>query len=242
MENAAAMIDKRIDAVLLIDYHAAFDHLSAAQRAATEALRQSELNNARIAFVRLTNRPVKASASAGDKELTDEQLVALGHVGNFHYFVLQDDPKQALAEAYLCAEKFPLLAVKIFPMGIFSRDYTAALGKISERAADEQAAARTRHAEASARFRENRKRYLREMAWKAPLAGGALLAGFAAAVVFPPMASHGIQWASGIMSGTASEGLLPPRLVVIDLAAPAISELMGEIKADAAQRLAALRR
>jgi hypothetical protein len=245
VEGAVEMIDRKIDETLLIDYRSAFDHLVAAQYATTEALRQSELSNARSNFVRLTHRPYTRPATVGGKELTHPQLVAIGHVGNFDYFLLQDDPRQALAEAYLCAEKFPLLAIENFPAEIFSRDYAAALRSISKQADDQHQAALKRHAETRAQYRERRKSYLLEMAWKAPLAGGAILAGLAAAAVVPSMAGRGVQYAAGIMSGMGDEGVLPPlspSFVVVDLAKPAIAELMNEVKTDAAERLAVLQR
>ena len=245
VEDAVAMIDGKIDAALLIDYHAAFDHLAAAQQAATEALRRDELNNARAAFVRLTHRPPTRPATAGGRVLTHAELVALGHLGNFHYFVLRDEPPLALAEAYLCAEKFPLLAIQNFPAGIFARDYAAALRAITQKARERLAAALVRHGQERDAYRERRRSYLREMAWKAPLAGGAILAGFAAALITPSMAARGVQYATGIMSGLGDQGVLPPlppSFAHVDEEDSDTAALLAEVRADAAARRAALQR
>lgn len=244
VENAVKLIDGKLDLALLIDLRAAFDHLAAARQATNEELRRDELSNARASFVRLTHRPATRSATVDGRQLTHTQIVAVGHLGNFHYFVLRDDPRQALAEAYLCAEKFPLLAIEIFPAGIFARDFPAALREISLQTATEQGLARKRLAGDRVAYREQRRNYLLEMAWKAPLAGGAIVAGLAAAVVAPSMAARGVQYAVGIMSGMGNEGVvppMPPSLGFVDLTAPRTAALMDEVRADAAERRAALR-
>jgi hypothetical protein len=175
--------------------------------------------------------------------LTREQLVAIGHLGNFYYFLLSDDPRQALEQAYICATMFPLLAIEMFPPEIFSQDYHAELRSITRRDDESRATALELHDRAMAGYRNERRDYLLEMAWKLPLAGGAFLAGLAAATVSPPMAARGAQWATGIMAGTGSKGVLPPgrpRRMIVDLKKPETAALMRRISAEAAERRAAL--
>jgi hypothetical protein len=108
-----ALLSTTLDGALLVDLYTAYDHLVASQRAANDDLRRAELGNARVSFARLTRRPRTGAVDAGSGKLTHEQLVAFGRLGNFHYFLLSDDPRQALEQAYTCATTFPMLAIKI---------------------------------------------------------------------------------------------------------------------------------
>jgi hypothetical protein len=139
IEDAVDLLGTRLDEALLIDLATAYDHLAASRRAANDDLRRAELNNARVSFNRLTRRPRTGPVAAGSEKLTHEQLVAIGHLGNFHYFLLSDDPRQALEQAYTCATMFPLLAIEMFPPEIFSRDYHAELRSITRRADERRA-------------------------------------------------------------------------------------------------------
>jgi hypothetical protein len=245
IEDAVDLLGTRLDEALLIDLATAYDHLAASRRAANDDLRRAELNNARVSFNRLTRRPRTGPVAAGSEKLTHEQLVAIGHLGNFHYFLLSDDPRQALEQAYTCATMFPLLAIEMFPPEIFSRDYHAELRSITRRADERRAMALALHDRAMVDYRNERREYLREMAWKLPLAGGALLAGLVGATVSPPMAGRGLQWATGIMAGTGSKSVVPPgrpRLVIVDLEEPETNALMSRVSAEADQRHAVLQR
>ena len=245
IEANVALLGTKLDQALLIDLKTAYDHLAASQQAANDDLRRAELNNARASFARLTHRPRTGPVATGSATLTHEQLVALGHLGNFHYFLLSDDARQALDQAYICAAMFPMLAIEMFPPEIFSHDYSAELRSITSRADERRAADLALHDRAMTSYRNERREYLLEMAWKLPLAGGALLAGLVGATVSPPMAGRGLQWATGIMAGTGSRGVVPPSrpsLVIVDLTEPETAALMRRIRAEADMRRSALQR
>jgi hypothetical protein len=170
--------------------------------------------------------------------------VALGHQGNFYYFLLYDDARQALDQAYICATKFPLLAIEMFPGEIFSRDYSADLRAITERASESRRAALEQHKRALAEFRQERRDYLKEMAWRLPLAGAAILGGLAAGAVAPPLAGRGAVGAVQIVTGGRSEGIPPwrPKLKIVDLTEPETAALMSQISREAAECRTALER
>jgi hypothetical protein len=245
IEDSVQLLGATLNQALVTDLLTAYDHLVASQRAANEGVRREELANARASFARLIRRPPTGPVAADSTELTHEQLVALGHQGSFYYFLLSDDPQQALEQAYSCATKFPLLAIRMFPCEIFTQDYNAALHAITERAATNRALALAAHRWAMEGYRQERRGYLLEMAWKMPLAAGAAIAGLAGAAVVPSMAGRGVQAAIGIMSGIGDRSVVPPscpRSKIVDSAEPETAGLMSRISTEAAESLEALQR
>jgi len=244
IEDTIESLGEYIEEVLLIDLKVAYKHLETAQRAANEELRRSELASARASFVRLAEHPPASVAASGARPISKEQLAAFGHLGSFYYLLLLDDPRQALIEAYSCAERFPLLGIDYFPAEIFSRDFGATIEAIRRRAIREQELANAAYAQAMTGYRQERRGYAKEMAWKVPLAAGAFLAGLAGAVVSPSMAGRGAQAAVGILAGTGSHSVPPtrPRLATVNLEEPETKALMDQVRTEAAQRRAALER
>lgn len=54
---------------------------------------------------------------------TGSEAQALGHLGNYHYFIPRGQHREALREAYSCTEKFPALGVQVLPEDLFSKPY-----------------------------------------------------------------------------------------------------------------------
>jgi hypothetical protein len=239
IEDSVAKLGTTLERSLEIDLRTAYDHLAAAQVAANDDLRRAELDNARASFARLIHRPETRPVNTGSGQLTHEQLVALGHQGNFYYFLLYDDERQALEQAYICATKFPLLAIEMFPAGIFSHDYSADLRAIAERASESRNAALAQHKAAMAEHRQERRDYLKEMAWRLPLAGGAILVGLVGSVGAPQLAGRGVVHAAEIVSAA---GIPPgrPKLKIVDLTEPEAAALMSRISREATECRAAL--
>jgi hypothetical protein len=125
----------RLSEQMLTDLHAGFNALGAAMEANNRDLRRKrdEFNNARRSFDRL------ATMAAGRTEVGalftagSDSVKALNHWGNYYYFMLRDDLRQALMEAYRCTEADPFLGVQLFPAELFSRDYRWALTKPERR-------------------------------------------------------------------------------------------------------------
>jgi hypothetical protein len=245
IEDTVESLGQYVEEVLLIDLRAAYKHLETAQRAANEELRRSELASARASFVRLAEHPSASVAVSGARTISNEQRAAFGHLGSFYYLLLLDDPRQALMEAYSCAERFPLLGIDHFPAAIFSGDYGARIEAIRRHAIREQELASAAYVQEMTGYRQERRGYAKEMAWKVPLAAGAFLAGLAGAVVSPSMAARGAQAAGGILAGTGSRSVVPPtrpRLATVNIEEPETKALMEQVRTEAAQRRAALER
>ena len=171
---------------------------------AEPSVREDELRFARLIFNRLAQR-------SGNDQLLDEHTVmgaqhvaAMGHLGNYHYFLLRDQPEQALLSAYRCTEQFPALGVWLFPVELFSQDYR---GEVPLPHGAGGPLAGYRHQRAL--YQDTRRRYRLDLAWRVPAAAGYIIAGLAAATVSPPMAARGVQGAMGLLA-TTNEGILPP--------------------------------
>lgn len=130
LQERVEAIDETVGAIgqhladgVVAEVHAGFTHLEAAMTIAEPSVREDELRFARQIFNRLAQR-------SGNDQLLDDYTVmgaahvaAMGHLGNYHYFLLRDQPEQALLSAYRCTEQFPALGVWLFPVELFSRDY-----------------------------------------------------------------------------------------------------------------------
>jgi hypothetical protein len=186
---------------VLTEVRSGFDHLAVAIEAVDDDIRRDELGHARQYFARLANRPGGGTVGGTSGSLTGDQICALGYLGNFAYFLVRGDPRQALISAYKCTERFPVLGVQLFPVQLFSKDYRDDLLSADVRGE----LLSHRHNMARAEWRS----YALEKAWRIPAAGGALLAGLIGATVSPPLAGRGLMWATGILAGS-EHGMIPP--------------------------------
>ena len=206
IDEAVGAIGRHLANGVAADVHAGFTHLEAAMTIAEPSIREDELRFARLTFNRLAQR-------SGNDQLLDDYTVmgaqhvaAMGHLGNYHYFLLRDQPEQALLSAYRCTEQFPALGVWLFPVELFSRDYRREVPGPHETRGPLLSAYRHQRAQ----YQDTRRRYRLDMAWRVPAAAGYIIAGLAAATVSPSMAARGVQGAMGLLA-TTSEGILPPR-------------------------------
>jgi hypothetical protein len=205
IDEAVGAIGRHLADSVVAEVHAGFTHLEAAMTIAEPSVREDELRFARLTFNRLAQR-------SGNDQLLDDYTVmgaqhvaALGHLGNYHYFLLRDQPEQALLCAYRCTEQFPALGVWLFPVELFSQDYRGEVPSPRETRGPLLADYRLQRA----RYQDTRRRYRLDLAWRVPAAAGYIIAGLAAATVSPPMAAHGVQGAMGLLA-TTNEGILPP--------------------------------
>jgi hypothetical protein len=236
----------RIEDVLMVDVKTAFLHLETASKASSDELRRAELMLARASFARMTERPTESLSRPAQQELKAEHVAAIGHAGNYSYFLLNSEPRLALSEAYLCTERFPALGVQLFPVEIFSRDYRNAGRSMIERRVNRDEI-RSSHQSALTAHAANRSEYVREMAWRVPLAGAAFVGFLAAGVVSPGLAAQAPMRAAGILAGTGNRAMtdvpgFKPRL---DLGAAATDppeevELMRQASAESLRRRHAL--
>jgi hypothetical protein len=202
INKTVGAVGRHLTDIVVADVDAGFAHLEAAMTISEPSVREDELRFARQIFNRLAQRP-------GNDQLLDDYTVmgaqhvaAMGHLGNYHYFLLRDQPEQALLSAYRCTEQFPALGVELFPVELFSRDYRRPHETRGSLLAD--------YRYQRARYQDTRRRYRLDLAWRVPAAAGYIIAGLAAATVSPPMAARGVQGAMGLLA-TTNEGILPPR-------------------------------
>jgi hypothetical protein len=201
IERTVRALTRRMEDVLEVDVKAAFLHLETASKASSVEFQRTELMLARASFVRMTERPTESLTRPGQHELVAEQVAAIGHAGNYSYFLLNNEPGLALQEAYLCTERFPALGVQLFPVEIFSQDYRAAGHNMITRRASRDTI-RSAHQSAQTAHVANRSEYIREMAWKVPLAGAVFVGFLAVGAVSPGLAAQAPMRAAGILAGT----------------------------------------
>jgi hypothetical protein len=229
IESTLVSLGVRMEQVLDVDVRAAYRHLEAADMAASDQFRRNELMLARSSFVRMTERPIESLTATQSRllqtnyrELAGKWVAAVGHAGNFSYMLMNDEPRLALREAYLCCERFPMLGVQLFPVELFSQDFRPAARALVSRS-ERRDQSRDRHQRMAAVHKENRAEYYREMAWKVPLAGVVFLGSLAAGAVAPPLAAQAPMRALGILQGTGQRSVLdiPSAVPKLDFGADA---------------------
>jgi hypothetical protein len=204
-------------------------------------LRNDELGFARQCFTRLASRTGDDTLIGEYTQLNAEHVSALGHLGNYHYFLLLEQPEHALLAAYQCTERFPALGVRLFPTELFSRDYRQ-MGPGPDQT---RAALEARYLEDRKSFEATRRRYRLDLAWRLPAAAGYVIAGLAASPFAPTMAARGVLGAAGLLA-TSEEGLLPqrgPDRQAYLQQASATDEALSPVRAEArARRIAVQKR
>ncbi|MEV4704460.1 hypothetical protein [Actinoplanes sp. NPDC049316] len=234
IESTVEALGARIDRILDISVMAAFEHLATADRAVNADFRRHELSLARGKFVEMTKRPAASMSRPGEQDLTAEQVAAIGHAGNFSYFMMNGETRLALREAYLCTERFPALGVQLFPPELFSRDYSATGRAMVARRARRETI-RASHDASLKAHKADKTAYYREMAWKVPAAGAVFLGFLAAGMVAPPLAGQAGMRAAGILAGTGDRA-------VTDIPGPRPKLAYGLNAIDPPEELALMRR
>lgn len=240
IDGAVSAIGRHLADGIAADVRAGFDHLEAAMTIAEPSAREDELRFARLTFNRLAQR-------SGNDQLLDDNTVmgarhvaAMGHLGNYHYFLLRDQPEQALLSVYRCTEQFPDLGIRLFPVELFSQDYLRNIPGLRE--TRDQPMAEYRYQRSL--YQDTRRRYRLDLAWRVPAAAGYVIAGLAAATVSPPMAARGVQGAIGLLA-TTNEGIVPPtapdKRVFLERAAK-VEELLRPVREEARERRVAVQR
>jgi hypothetical protein len=228
IQLAIVGIRKQLDEHVLREVRTGFDHLATAVEAASQELRRDELLDARKYFAQLANHSAGGVVVGSSGTLSCDEVCALGHFGNYHYFLLRGEPRQALIAAYRCTERFPALGVQLFPRELFSRDYRSVVIPSEtrrEQLEDAYGWAQTTY--------QSERRSFREWAWRVPAAGGAVVAGLIAGAVTPPLAHRGVVVAAQLLgrggpvvppSAPSDQELLAHRAELGRLLAPVAAE------------------
>jgi hypothetical protein len=229
LKRQVAEIQLSVDAIgqhlaedVMARMRAGFDHLETAMTVRAPSIRAAEFSLARGIFAEL------AARRGGDALLLLhhgagwQHVSAMGYLGNYFYFLLQDQPEAALINAYHSAELYPAMALTVLPRPLFSSATFARLPAFV-RTPDEVREAFTREL---AVHQERRREYGLDLAWRVPAAAAVAIAGLAGAAVTPSLAARGAQGAAAILA-QSRHGLLPEQ---------------GPRKSDLASRLAAAER
>jgi hypothetical protein len=212
LKRQVAEIQRSVDAIgqhlaedVMARMRAGFDHLETAITVRAPSLRAAEFGLARGVFAELAGR------RGGDALLLRhygtgwQQVSAMGYLGNYFYFLLQDQPEAALINAYHSAELYPSMALTVLPRNLFSPATLASL-PVFVRTPDE---VRAEFARQVTVHHERRREYGLDLAWRVPAAAAVAIAGLAGAAVTPSLAARGVQGAAALLA-QSRHGLLPP--------------------------------
>lgn len=112
-------IDQKLDEQILRTARSGLNHLSRGVTSDVESVKLDEFRMARSKFSELASLdPTQKTCGIENK-----YLIGVGYWGNYHYFNLRCDPRNALIQIYECTKKCPVIGVDIFPSVFFSRDY-----------------------------------------------------------------------------------------------------------------------
>lgn len=207
-------IQRRLDAIgrhlaedVVSRLRAGFAHLSAAQAVRSPALKAEEFAAARRTFAELSERRGGDELLMEFQHMTWRHVSALAHLGNYYYFLLNDEEYLALQHAYSAIERYPLMVVDVLPPEYISESARS----LVPRGMKDPEHLRVGLAQAQADHQEVRRRYQMDMAWRVPAAAGYVLLGLAGSVVNPGLAAHGMRGAMGLLA-SSKEGVLPPRI------------------------------
>ena len=236
LEQQLDLLGRHLADEIVTEVRAGFGNLETAASVADPALRRDELMQARTRFARLAEHAGDDLLLDSYGRMTADHVAALGHYGNYHYFLLWDQPEHALRQAYLCTERFPVLGIRLFPPELFERDHRPDVAGVATRREWELAyrAAKDEHA-------KERRRWGLEMAWRVPAAAGAVLGFLAAGAVSPPLAPRGIAVAGQILGRSPELPSAPAREVYLERAA-GVERRLAPVVAEAARRRRELER
>ena len=238
VKGAVGKIDTSLADEVVTELRTGFDQLAASVLADEDETRRSELAQARTRFARLSNWEGSGSVEGSSIELTRDQVRALGHLGNYWYFLLTGEGRLALAQVYRCTRDFPALAIQYFPRKLYAKDHSALLTRRNQEREQLQRAHRTE----TVRYQQQLREFRREWAWKAAKAAGLALGGLAAAAFNPPMAVRGFT-AAGAQLATTERPIDPgprPSTTSIDVHDAGTQAILRDLAEEATRNLRTL--
>lgn len=108
---------------------AALRHLVDGQNSDVEEVCTDELRMARNKLNDIISLGSSTVLQNGKGEVNSDiiQMVALAHWGNYYYFLLRGDERNALIQVYECTQLDPFLGLSLFSQSLFSEDYETQL-------------------------------------------------------------------------------------------------------------------
>jgi archaellum component FlaC len=139
--QAANRIESKLDEKVLVELRTAFTHLSNGFNARKDYIKEKELEMARGTFARLVELNPNGSTKGSSGEYSNLYLMALGYLGNFHYYNFHNEKILALRQVYECisrcfeANKIDVIKDTFLAEELtdfFSRDYMGGIVKLEE--------------------------------------------------------------------------------------------------------------
>ncbi|MDJ0718123.1 MAG: hypothetical protein QNJ54_28510 [Prochloraceae cyanobacterium] len=135
--NATEEIQSKLDEKILRDLRTAFRHLRDGALSSVSDIQQYEFQTARQKFAELVELDPDDTTKGTSGEFSNRYLIALGYLGNFHYYNLFGDKRMAAVQVYECINRFLewndyMKVVETFSIesldGFFSKNYLKEIG------------------------------------------------------------------------------------------------------------------
>jgi hypothetical protein len=233
-------IGQHLAADVMARMRAGFDHLETAVTINSASLRAAEFGLARGVFAELAARRGGDGLLRQHENISWQHVSAMGYLGNYFYFLLQEQPEVALVNAYRSVEQYPAMAVTVLPRTLFSPAALAAV-PATFRTPDQIRAA---FHQAQTVHRAGQREYRLDLAWRVPAAAAVAILGLAGGVVNPSLPVQGARGAMGLLA-TSRRGLLPesgPNEALFRLREAEAEAALRPLAIEAGQRRAQLER
>lgn len=116
-------ISVQLDESILVGIRTGLRHLVDGMNSQTKEVRNDELRLARVEFTKLICLNLEGVTRGTSGEIPNEFLIAFGYWGNFQYFNLKGEQRNALIQGYELTHKNPALGLSLFPSELFSKNY-----------------------------------------------------------------------------------------------------------------------
>ncbi len=116
-------LGQQLDECVLVGARSGLRHLVDGMNSETEAVRNDEFRLSRAEFNKLVNLNPEGTTEGTSEKVPNIVLIGLGYFGNFHYFNLRGEKRNALIQVYECTQKYPYLGLLLFSPKFFSKNY-----------------------------------------------------------------------------------------------------------------------
>lgn len=130
IQERIQILDAKFDEQILIDVRTGLRHLLDGMNSDIEGVRNDEFLMARKKFSSLINLNPEGKTKGMSGEIDNMHLIGLGYWGNFHYFNLRGDKRNAAIQVYECTKLYPLIGLILFSSKFFSKNYSAIISGI----------------------------------------------------------------------------------------------------------------
>lgn len=120
-------LDAKLDEEILRAAKTGVRHIVDGLNSDVEVVKNDEFLMARHEFGKLIHLDPEGITDGLSGSVDNKYLIALGHWGNYHYFNIRGDKRNAAIQVYECTGSFPLIGLNLFPKKFFSVNYASLL-------------------------------------------------------------------------------------------------------------------